>query len=123
MLDFTTLPGDRVHVEKGWGFEDWIWNGADYCGKILSFNRDKKCSYHYHKIKDEVLYLHSGKIIMKYADHDDLERANVLYMEPGMAFHVIPGMRHQMIAQEDSLMFEFSTHHEDSDSIRIVRGD
>jgi len=118
-----TKPGDRVHVKKGWGFEDWIYNGADYCGKILSFEKGKKCSYHYHAIKDEVLFLHSGKIIMKYGDQDDLDAASEIVMEPGMAFHVTPQLRHQMIAEEDSLMYEFSTHHEDSDSYRIVRGD
>jgi mannose-6-phosphate isomerase-like protein (cupin superfamily) len=112
-----------VNVKKGWGFEDWIYNGSDYCGKILSFEKGKKCSYHYHAIKDEVLFLHSGKIIMKYGDHDDLDAASEIIMEPGMAFHVTPQLRHQMIAEEDSLMYEFSTHHEDSDSYRVVRGD
>jgi len=122
-MNRVTKPGERVHVEKGWGFEDWIYNGPDYCGKLLSFYCDKKCSYHYHAIKDEVLFLHSGKIIMKYGDHDNLEAATELVMEPGMAFHVTPGLRHQMIAVEDSLIYEFSTHHEDSDSYRVVRGD
>ena len=118
-----TKPGDRVNVKKGWGYEDWIYNGPDYCGKILFFHKDKKCSYHYHAIKDEVLFLHSGRITMRYGDHDDLPASSVLVMFPGMAFHVTPGLRHQMIAQEDSLIYEFSTHHEDSDSFRIVRGD
>lgn len=121
--DFTIFPDQMTFVKKGWGYERWIYNGADYCGKILFFEKDKKCSYHLHRIKDEVLYLHSGRIIMKYAEHDDLEKANVLIMQPGMAFHVTPLLRHQMIAEEDSLMYEFSTHHEDSDSYRIVRGD
>jgi len=112
-----------VNVKKGWGSEDWIWNDDNYCGKILAFEKGKKCSYHYHKIKDEVLFLYSGKIIMKYGDDNDFDAATVLVMEPGMAFHVTPGLRHQMIAEEDSLMYEFSTHHEDSDSYRIVVGD
>lgn len=122
MSDFVTNPEDRIIVKKGWGSENWLWNAA-YCGKLLFFCSGKRCSYHYHPIKDEVLYLQYGKIIMKYAEHDDLERANEIILLPGMAFHVTPGMRHQMIAEEDSLIFEVSTHHEDSDSIRVVKGD
>lgn len=117
-----TSSDEMTFVKKGWGFERWIYNG-DYCGKILFFEKDKRCSYHYHPIKDEVLFLHSGRIVMKYGDDDDLENAKIQVMQPGMAFHVTPGLRHQMIAEEESLIYEFSTHHEDSDSIRVVRGD
>lgn len=115
------LTADMTFVKKGWGFERWIYNG-EYCGKILFFEKGKKCSFHYHNIKDEVLYLHSGRITMKYGD-GDLDNANVLIMQPGMAFHVSPGLRHQMFAEEESLIYEFSTHHEDLDSIRVVPGD
>lgn len=108
-------------VPKTWGYEKWIWNEV-YCGKLLVFNKDKRCSFHYHLVKDEVLYLQSGKILMKYAEHDDLETADEVMLEPGAAFHVYPGLRHQMIAFEDSVIFEMSTHHEDSDSIRVVLG-
>lgn len=123
LKELLTSPGDRVYVEKGWGYEDWIYNGDLYCGKILFFNKGKKCSFHYHAIKDEVLYIHSGQIIMKYSEGDDLEAAEALTMTPGMAFRIIPGLRHQMIAEEDTLIYEFSTHHEDSDSFRVVKGD
>lgn len=122
MPDFITRQSDRVFVEKGWGYEDWIWNG-EYCGKLLFFWAGKRCSFHYHEIKDEVLYVQSGRIIMRYSDNDDLDHAQSVTLMPGMAFHVTPGMRHQMIAEEESLIFEVSTHHENNDSIRVVRGD
>lgn len=108
-------------VQKTWGYEKWIWNEA-YCGKLLVFHKDKRCSFHYHPIKDEVLYLQSGKILMKFAEHDDLDTAEAVILEPGAAFHVTPGMRHQMIALEDSVIFEMSTHHDEADSIRVVLG-
>lgn len=121
--DLVTTPSSRVKVEKGWGYEDWIYNGDLYCGKILKFEKGRKCSFHYHAIKDEVLYTHSGQILMKYAEDDDFENAKSVYLWPGMAFHVTPGLRHQMIAIDESLMYEFSTHHEDSDSYRVIKGD
>jgi quercetin dioxygenase-like cupin family protein len=111
------------YVKKGWGYEVWICNFPDYCGKILGFNKDKKCSWHYHKIKDEVLYVAEGQILLRYGWSDDIEKAISLRLMEGMSFHITTGLRHQMQAVEDSKVIEFSTHHEDSDSIRITPGD
>tara|TARA_R110000868_G_scaffold409916_1_gene696517 strand:- start:144 stop:473 length:330 start_codon:yes stop_codon:yes gene_type:complete len=108
---------------KGWGWEDWIANSEKYCGKLLYFKKDKRCSFHYHKIKDEVFYLQSGKLIVKFSDNDDLTKADEVVMLPGDSFHVYIGLRHQMIALEDSELFEFSTEHFEEDSYRIKKGD
>jgi mannose-6-phosphate isomerase-like protein (cupin superfamily) len=109
-------------VEKGWGHELWIVN-KDYCGKLLHFRRGKKCSWHYHIVKDEVFFLQSGRLLVRFGPGDDLRSASSVLLLPGMAFSVPPGLRHQMDAEEDSHLFEFSTHHEDEDSIRVVKGD
>ena len=58
-----------------------------------------------------------------YSDDDDLENAKSITLNPGDNFHVYRGLRHQMLAIEDSELFEFSTQHFDSDSYRIVKGD
>ena len=44
-------------------------------------------------------------------------------LEKGDNFHVYRGLRHQMIALEDTELFEFSTEHMDTDSHRIMPGD
>ena len=31
------------------------------------FAKNKRCSWHYHVLKDEVFYIQSGKILLKYA--------------------------------------------------------
>jgi len=111
------------HVEKGWGWERWIVNKEEYCGKLLFFHKDKKCSWHYHVLKDEVFYLQYGKMLVKYSDEDDIENAKELILNPGDNFHVYRGLRHRMIALEASELFEFSTQHFDSDSYRILKGD
>ena len=95
-------------VPKGWGFEKWIVNCEKYCGKLLYFVKGKKCSWHYHKIKDEVFYIQSGKILVRYSHQDDLNKANVTILEAGDNFHVSIGLRHQMEALEDTELFEFS---------------
>tara|TARA_Y100000004_G_C8884400_1_gene399052 strand:+ start:459 stop:806 length:348 start_codon:yes stop_codon:yes gene_type:complete len=111
------------YVEKGWGYEKWIVNKEEYCGKLLYFKKGLRCSWHYHKIKDEVFYLQSGKLIVKFSKSDNINEAESILLEPGQNFHIPIGLRHQMIALEDSELFEFSTQHFDEDSYRIEKGD
>lgn len=113
---------NEIHP-KGWGYEKWIVNKPEYCGKLLYFNKDKKCSWHYHKVKDEVFYLQSGAMLVKYSDEDNIENAKEIILKAGDSFHVYIGLRHQMYALEDCELFEFSTQHFENDSIRIIKGD
>ncbi len=110
------------HVDKGLGYEKWIVN-KEYCGKLLYFNKGKRCSWHFHKLKDEVFYVQSGKVLVKYGNDDKIENAQEVILEAGDNFHVYIGLRHQVIALEDTELFEFSTTHYDSDSHRIQKGD
>src|SRR3954469_13322886 len=114
-------PCPIQRVDKGWGHELWLVN-KDYCGKLLHFERGKKCSWHYHRVKDEVFYLQSGRLRVRFGFGDDLAGAASVLLLPGMAFAVPTGLRHQMEAEEDSDLFEFSSHHEEDDSIRLVKG-
>ena len=124
--DKTNLP---IHfVPKGWGFEKWIVNCEEYCGKLLYFVKGKRCSWHYHQAKDEVFYVQSDKIQVFYSEEDDIYRdgmlvASTVILSPGDNFHVYRGLRHQMLALEDTELFEFSTQHFDEDSHRIIKGD
>jgi mannose-6-phosphate isomerase-like protein (cupin superfamily) len=125
-MHYGTGPGDyKSHfiVEKNWGYELWIVNNELYCGKILHINAGKKFSWHYHKIKDETFYIRKGRVKLLYGWDHDIERAIELVLGPDDSFHVEPGCVHQLIALEDSDVFEFSTHHMDEDSYRIIKGD
>jgi quercetin dioxygenase-like cupin family protein len=110
-------------VSKGWGFEKWIVNKEEYCGKLLFFAKGKKCSWHFHKLKDEVFYIQSGKVTVHFSSGDDLTKSENLLLRKGDNFHVPIGMRHRIEAHEDSEVFEFSTQHFDTDSHRIEKGD
>ena len=112
----------KCHVPKGWGEEIIIENNRLYCGKILVFNEGCKFSMHYHMNKDETWYVERGKFIYKWIDtntaeilEDTLERGDVVRQKPGQP--------HQLEAIEDGRIFEVSTHHEDSDSYRVMKGD
>jgi mannose-6-phosphate isomerase-like protein (cupin superfamily) len=113
---------EMVRVDKGWGHELWIVNEG-YCGKLLHFRAGKKCSWHFHRVKDEVFFLHQGRLLVRFGFTDDLTQASSVVLESGMSFRVPVGLRHQMEAQEDSDLFEFSTHHDEADSFRLIKGD
>ena len=119
----TSSTQEIKFVSKGWGFEKWIVNCEEYCGKLLYLVRGKKCSWHYHKLKDEVFYVQSGKVLVRYSEDDNKFNSNTCILEKGDNFHVYRGLRHQIEALEDSEIFEFSTQHFDSDSHRIEKGD
>lgn len=108
---------------KGWGHEEWIVNNDLYCGKILHFQKGKRCSFHFHKIKTETFYLQAGRLKVLFSYKDDINSVDEIVLSPGQIFHVPIGLRHQMIAIEDSDLYEFSTQHFEDDSYRIIRGD
>lgn len=114
---------DYTFVPKGWGSEMWIVNNEEYCGKLLHFDAGKRLSWHYHELKRETFWVLKGKVTLKYAEHDRLEDAEEVTLSQGMSFEIPRGLRHQVIAQEDSDIIEFSTTHYDSDSFRIKKGD
>jgi len=115
--------GPIEEYPKGWGRELWIVNSKGYCGKILEFNKNKRCSFHYHQLKDETFYLQQGLIELVTSWEDNLETAQKIILEPGNKYHIPQGLRHQIIALEESKLFEFSTTHYESDSYRIIKGD
>lgn len=123
MSNKNILIQPNTFVKKGWGHETWICNFPQYCGKILVFEKNKKCSWHYHKVKDEVLYVSEGQIRLLYGWVDDIVRSESMILTPGMSFHIPTGLRHQMQAIENSQIIEFSTHHKESDSIKLISGD
>lgn len=130
----SSLASNRLHyVPKGWGYELWLVNKKEYCGKLLYFIKDRHCSFHYHKIKDETFYVHSGRLNVEWSMDNDLPQVlkladlphdrGVVVLEPGDTFHVPVGMRHRMTGLTDTVMFEFSTQHFDEDSYRVIKGD
>jgi mannose-6-phosphate isomerase-like protein (cupin superfamily) len=110
-------------VPKGWGREVWIANNELYCGKILEIKKGKRCSLHYHRIKNESFYLRSGRLLVRVKESAGAIVMEEFEMGPGDCMDVPSGLVHQMEALEDSELFEFSTQHFDSDSHRLINGD
>jgi mannose-6-phosphate isomerase-like protein (cupin superfamily) len=109
-------------VEKKWGYELWIHNNADYCGKLLVFTKSgNKFSMHYHMIKDETWYVQKGAFQFDWIDTENGERCYTQIQE-GDVIEIKKGLPHQLTAlTEEATVFEVSTQHFDEDSYRIYR--
>lgn len=99
----------------------WIANSPLYCGKLLHFEAGKRCSLHFHKLKDETFYLHNGHLILELREPGG--QLTAIEMGAGDSRHIPAGTEHRMTAIEDSDLIEFSTQHFEEDSYRIERGD
>ncbi len=94
-------------VDKPWGHE-LIWAKTDrYVGKILHIQAGEALSLQYHRMKDETIMVLSGRMQLVYfAEGEEPRSRELLPREP---FHVTPGLRHRMIAIEDTDVLEVST--------------
>lgn len=128
-------PEETQYISKGWGFEEWIANSKLYCAKILFVKQGRRTSWHYHKVKLETLKVLTGEAIIYYSTDDcislyepehpqvDYRIARMSVLKSGDIFHVPVRLRHQIYSCRDTQILEVSTFHEDSDSIRLIKGD
>lgn len=127
---------DVFFDQKGWGYEQWMANCELYCGKLLVVFADKKCSVHYHQLKDETFFIQSGLIKMRvweepweikpgrpFEIQGDPPVSEFL-MGPGDRLVIPPNTPHQFkgVAAETTII-EISTQHFEEDSYRIRKGD
>jgi mannose-6-phosphate isomerase len=106
-----------VHVDKPWGHE-FIWAKTDrYVGKILHIRAGESLSLQYHRAKDETVMVLRGR--MKFEHFTDGETPREVELTALQPFHVPPGLRHRMIAVEDTDVLEVSTPELD-DVVRLA---
>ena len=97
---------ELTRVEKPWGYE-LHWAKTDrYVGKLIHVNAGHALSLQYHNIKDETIFLWSGKLLFE-IDVDGVLTKHE--MQPGEAVHVTPKTVHRMTAIEDCDVLEVST--------------
>ena len=96
-----------TRVDKPWGHE-LIWAKTDrYVGKILHIRAGEALSLQYHQVKDETIMVLAGR--MQLVHFVEGEPPEVRELGPGEPFHITPGLRHRMIALEDTDIVEVST--------------
>ena len=100
------LDSEIARIEKPWGYE-LHWAKTDrYVGKILHVTAGHALSLQYHNIKDETIYLYSGRLRFEIREGDKLLSRE---MQPGDRVHITPRTVHRMTAIEDSDILEVST--------------
>jgi mannose-6-phosphate isomerase len=116
LLDLDRFAVDVKRVDKPWGHE-LIYALTDrYCGKVIFVRKDEQLSLQFHREKDEVVYVHEGRIEMEIGDPGG--PLDVEVVGPGRAFHISPGTVHRWRALEDSIVLEVSTPEVD-DVVRL----
>jgi mannose-6-phosphate isomerase-like protein (cupin superfamily) len=106
-----------MRVDKEWGFEEILVNGP-LCAKFLHVQAGKKCSLHYHHIKDETFYVLEGECRLQTALVEGFyEKLPVL--KKGESRHIPAGLPHRFSSKEGCVLLEVSTHHDDADVFRV----
>ncbi len=120
MASFDIKIKSPKKVIKNLGYELWIHNDQQYCGKLLVFPKEgSNFSMHYHMIKNETWLIQSGRFQFDWIDNTKLHR---MILNVGDSVYIQKGLPHQLTALEnDSSVFEVSTQHFDDDSYRVYR--
>ncbi len=102
------------------GYELWIHNDPQYCGKLLVFTqKGNHFSMHYHMIKNETWYVQKGSFQFDWID-TQLAKLQRTILNEGDVVYIEKGKPHQLTAlNDDSIILEVSTEHFNSDSYRI----
>mgnify|MGYP003153035265 CR=1 FL=1 len=98
-------------IKKQWGSEEVIANNDLYCAKYMLLAKQCRCSYHYHKVKDETFYIVVGEVLM-------VIEGSQKVMRPGDSVRIMPKQKHSFTGLEHSQILEVSTHDEADDSYR-----
>ena len=97
---------DVTRVEKPWGYELHWARTERYVGKLIHINKGHALSLQYHNIKDETIFLWSGRLLFEIEKDGELVARE---LEKGESVHVTPHTVHRMTAIEDADVFEVST--------------
>ena len=106
--------------EKAWGYELWLANTQDYCGKRLILHKGWRCSMHHHKQKDETFYVAAGQVFIETASLDFSRKQSQLLIT-GETVRILPETWHRFSGVTEAELIEISTHHDDADSYRQER--
>lgn len=83
-----------------------------YCAKFLHFHPGKKSSLHFHRVKQETFHVLDGECMVESGEGKHL-------LHKGGTLHIPVAEPHRVSSKFGCILLEVSTHHEDSDVVRI----
>jgi len=103
--------------ERPWGSEDLLaLVSKQFSVKRLMIKAGNKGGLQYHRLKNEVAVIVSGKLLIRYDLGDGILKEKVL--GPGSVAHFTPGLVHQEEALTDCEIIEASSPHF-NDRVRV----
>lgn len=108
------MKEELQEVTKVWGKELWVVNRPEYCGKFLYLDKGAVSSYHKHVNKIETFFSLHGVAALT------IEGKDYMLTPFARPKTVLPGQLHSFTGISDTLILEISTHHEDSDIVRMT---
>jgi oxalate decarboxylase/phosphoglucose isomerase-like protein (cupin superfamily) len=92
-------------------------NNEKFCGKELFIAAGRYTSFHWHEIKEEMLYVQEGVLGLIWRPPDKTIGYSVRKIYSGGGFYATPKAVHQLYAVEGDLtIIETSSQHFDEDS-------
>ncbi len=104
-------------VQKVWGTEIWLVNEPEYCAKHLIITPGYQCSLHLHPVKKETFVVESGIVKLEQRDVRGVPIVEFLVADDSRT--IMPKTPHRFSSEYGAVILEVSTHHEDSDVIRL----
>ena len=113
---------ERKTVPKEWGYEYWIVNTPQYCGKLLVMGEGWASSLHCHQVKDETMLILDGSAVMETKPNglDGPSEYTMMRAEERTSIRIPPGLYHRLMTSVgfDCVIAEFSTSHDEDDVTR-----
>ncbi|KZX16805.1 D-glycero-alpha-D-manno-heptose 1-phosphate guanylyltransferase [Methanobrevibacter cuticularis] len=98
-------------TDKPWGYEKVLIYTDKYLTKELFIKEGYQTSFHYHENKDETMYITNGAGYIEFEDKKE-------YFGKNDTIRIEPGIRHSIVATENTTLQEVSTPFLD-DTIRV----
>lgn len=92
--------------DKPWGYEKVLIYTDKYLTKELFIKEGYKTSFHFHKNKDETMYILSGAGYIQFEDRKE-------YFSKNDSVRIKPKVKHSIVATENTVLHEVSTPHLD----------
>lgn len=112
------------HQKKPWGFEITWMALPNIHGKILHINKGCRTSFKYNELKNEVLYVLSGKLLITYGAEKSKTNLELYPLEKnefnvGDVLNVQPGSPYRLEALDDCEVIEIGNM-QSAKTIRVL---
>src|SRR5687768_18474915 len=94
---------DIIRVDKPYRYELHWAKTERYVGKLIHVNAGHALSLQYHNLKDETIYLHSGRLLFEVQEGQEMVKSE---MRPGQGCEITLETVSRMVATKERDIFE-----------------